>query len=69
MSATTMLRDTRYVLAENRLTLLRDISLSAMAEAGGQIVTLTCIAGLTGLPQINLPLAETPDGIPVGLSL
>jgi amidase len=48
---------------------LRDISLSAMAEAGGRIVTLTCVAGLTGLPQINLPLAETPDGIPVGLSL
>jgi amidase len=48
---------------------LRDIPLSAMAEAGGRIVTLTCIAGLTGLPQINLPLAETPDGIPVGLSL
>jgi amidase len=48
---------------------LRDISLAAMAEAGGRIVTLTCIAGLTGLPQINLPLAETPDGIPVGLSL
>jgi amidase len=48
---------------------LRDISLSAMAEAGGRLVTLTCIAGLTGLPQINLPLAETPDGIPVGLSL
>jgi amidase len=47
----------------------RDIPLSAMAEAGGRIVTLTCIAGLTGLPQINLPLAETPDGIPVGLSL
>jgi amidase len=40
-----------------------------MAEAGGRIVTLTCIAGLTGLPQIHLPLAETPDGIPVGLSL
>ena len=47
----------------------RDISLSAMAEAGGRIVTLTCIAGLTGLPQLNLPLGETPDGIPVGLSL
>jgi amidase len=48
---------------------LRDIPLSAMAEAGGRIVTLTCIAGLTGLPQVNLPITETPDGIPVGLSL
>jgi amidase len=30
--------------------------------------TLTCIAGTTGIPQINLPLAEV-HGIPVGLSL
>jgi amidase len=29
---------------------------------------LTCIAGLTGRPQINLPVAEV-DGLPVGLSL
>lgn len=29
---------------------------------------LTCIAGTTGAPQINLPLAEL-DGLPVGLSL
>ena len=29
---------------------------------------LTCIAGTTGGPQINLPLAEV-DGLPVGLSL
>jgi amidase len=47
----------------------RDISLSAMAEAGSRIVTLTCIAGLTGLPQVSLPLGEAPDGVPVGLSL
>ena len=30
--------------------------------------TLTCIAGTTGGPQINLPLVEV-DGMPVGLSL
>jgi amidase len=48
---------------------LRGIPLSQMAEAGGRIVTLTCIAGLMGLPQVNLPAAQTPDGIPVGLSL
>jgi amidase len=48
---------------------LRDIPLSAMGEAGKRIVTLTCIAGLTGLPQINLPLGATPDGVPVGISL
>jgi amidase len=29
---------------------------------------LTCVAGTTGTPQINLPLAEV-DGLPVGLSL
>jgi amidase len=33
-----------------------------------RISTLTCIAGTTGAPQINLPLAEV-DGLPVGLSL
>ena len=33
-----------------------------------RISTLTCIAGTTGTPQINLPLAEV-DGLPVGLSL
>ena len=47
----------------------RDSNLSAMAAAVDRIVTLTCIAGLTGLPQLNLPLGATPDGIPVGLSL
>ena len=30
--------------------------------------TLTCIAGTTGAPQINLPMTEL-DGLPVGLSL
>jgi amidase len=33
-----------------------------------RISTLTCIAGTTGTPQINLPLAQV-DGLPVGLSL
>ena len=33
-----------------------------------RIVSLTCVAGTTGTPQINLPLA-TVDGLPVGLSL
>jgi amidase len=33
-----------------------------------RISMLTCIAGTTGTPQINLPLAEV-DGLPVGLSL
>ena len=30
--------------------------------------SLTCVAGITGGPQINLPVAEA-DGLPVGLSL
>jgi amidase len=33
-----------------------------------RISALTCIAGTTGTPQINLPFAEV-DGLPVGLSL
>jgi amidase len=33
-----------------------------------RIKTLTCIASTTGMPQINLPLADV-DGLPVGLSL
>jgi amidase len=33
-----------------------------------RISALTCLAGTTGTPQINLPLAEV-DGRPVGLSL
>ena len=47
---------------------MRDAALSTMAEAGRRIVALTCIAGLTGLPQLTLPLAES-HGIPVGISL
>ena len=33
-----------------------------------QAMALLCIAGLAGLPQINLPLANL-DGVPAGLSL
>lgn len=33
-----------------------------------RIVSLTCIAGTTGRPQISLPLAEV-NGLPIGLSL
>jgi amidase len=39
-----------------------------MVAAVGRIIELTCIAGLTGLPQVSLPLAEH-EGVPVGLSL
>lgn len=41
---------------------------SQMWDRRSSIITLTCLAGLLGAPQINLPLAEV-DGAPVGLSL
>jgi amidase len=47
---------------------MRDLTLAETATAGARIVDLTCIAGLTGLPQVSLPLAEF-EGLPVGLSL
>jgi len=50
------------------LPILRNARLSEMRKAVDRIVHLTCIAGLTGLPQVSLPLAAS-GGIPVGLSL
>lgn len=50
------------------LPISRDASLPEMREAVGTIIHLTCIAGLCGLPQINLPFGSH-DGVPVGLSL
>ncbi|KAL4444694.1 hypothetical protein ABPG77_002511 [Micractinium sp. CCAP 211/92] len=32
------------------------------------LISLTCIAGLSGFPQVNLPIAEV-EGLPVGLGL
>ena len=46
----------------------RDARLSEMRRAVHRIVDLTAIAGLTGLPQVNLPMAAI-GSIPVGLSL
>jgi amidase len=50
------------------LPIRRDASLGVMQAAVNRIIHLTCVAGLTGLPQINLPLVSH-DGVPVGLSL
>jgi amidase len=41
---------------------------SVRRPLGPRLGALACVAGLTGRPQINLPLAEV-DGLPVGLSL
>lgn len=45
----------------------RDAPLSVMRAAGDRIVDMTCIAGMGGLPQVNLPLGKS-GGLPVGLS-
>jgi amidase len=41
---------------------------SSMASRRSRILTLTCIAGTLGCPQISLPVAEL-DGRPIGLSI
>ena len=46
----------------------RDARLPEMRAAVHRIVDLTCIAGLTGCPQVNLPMAAI-GAVPVGLSL
>jgi amidase len=46
----------------------RDLTLAETGAAGERIVDLTCVAGLTGLPQVSLPLGVY-NGLPVGLSL
>lgn len=50
------------------LPIERNARLSVMRAAVHRIVDLTGLAGLTSLPQVNIP-AGTASGIPVGLSL
>ena len=45
-----------------------DMPVPERVKLGERIARLTCIGGMTGCPQMNLPLA-TVDGLPVGLSL
>jgi amidase len=47
---------------------LRGERISARRNVRARIGMLTCIAGTTGRPQINLPLAAVGE-LPVGLSL
>lgn len=50
------------------LPIRRDARLSEMTAAVSRLAELTCIAGLTGLPQVSLPFG-CAGSIPVGLSL
>ncbi len=50
------------------LPIRRDARLSEMTAAVDRLAQLTCIAGLTGLPQVSLPLGWA-GSLPVGLSL
>lgn len=47
---------------------LRGLPVSALAEPRDRISALTCPAGHSGVPQVNLPGA-TVEGAPVGLSI
>ncbi len=47
---------------------LKATPVEALEDIRRRTLNLTCIAGLGGLPQITLPLAEF-DGAPVGISL
>lgn len=38
-------------------------------DAIGKIISLTCLASLLGLPQLQMPLLATPQGEPLGLSV
>jgi amidase len=52
-----------------RVAPLRNLPLAEVEIAyRNQAAALLCIAGLAGLPQVSLPLAEL-DGLPLGLSL
>jgi amidase len=46
----------------------RGQSRSTMWKLRERVITLTCIAGMIGAPQLNVPTAVV-DGLPIGLSL
>jgi amidase len=45
-----------------------DLSGDALQSYRERALSLLCISGLSGLPQVTMPLAEL-DGSPIGLSL
>lgn len=47
---------------------LLNLSVEELELRRSRTFQLCCIAGLTGLPQVNIPLAEV-DGVPVGVSM
>jgi amidase len=47
---------------------LRGETLAARRAQRGPMSMLTCVTGMTGGPQLSLPLGEV-DGLPIGLSL
>ena len=46
----------------------RDLSGDALQAYRERALSILCISGLSGLPQVTMPLA-TLDGLPLGLSL
>ncbi|TKC16115.1 amidase [Robertmurraya kyonggiensis] len=46
---------------------LKNLSMEKMEQYRSRAMQLTCIAGLTGFPQITIPFVKE-DGLPIGLS-
>lgn len=60
--------DTILVLPTAPISPKRDASDAEVEDFRARTMGLTCLAGLSGCPQINLPVAEA-QGAPLGLSL
>ncbi|MEK5108869.1 amidase [Cytobacillus sp. FSL K6-0129] len=46
---------------------LKNLPSEELEQYRNQLMQLTCIAGITGLPQVTIPF-ENKDGLPIGLS-
>jgi amidase len=75
--ATHIRQQVRTLLGEHTVAVLpsaaslaprRDADPAAVDAVRLRTMAITCIAGLAGLPQVNIPLAA-PDGTPLGVSL